>query len=89
MAKGYASIQRRYELDRAIPELTIGAAHRLLAGVHPKIVAAEHGMSIRTAYRWRRGLRAAETVTIDGWTATFARFAGRPPVRISAWERAA
>jgi len=53
----------RYARSDGNPELSIGAAARLLAGVHPKIVAAEHGVSLRTAYRWRKGLRAIEVST--------------------------
>ena len=89
MPRGRASAAQRYDIDGQTPFLDAGAAHRLLSGVHPAIVAAETGMSIRTAYRWRRGLRAVELVVIDGWAATFARFDGRPPVRITAWERSA
>lgn len=89
MPSGRASVPQRYTSGDASADLTIGAAARLLAGVHPSIVARETGMNLRTAYRWKNGLRAIEPVTVDGWTATFARFVGRPPVRISAWERAA
>ncbi len=85
---GRGSTMRRYAGD-ANTELAIHAASRLLAGVSVKVVAAEAGVSVRTAYRWRKGLRSLGLVTVDGWTATFARFAYRPPVRISAWERIA
>lgn len=89
MPGGNGSIRRRYEMDRTVPAVSIQAAQRLLAGVAPKIVAVETGMSVRTAYRWRRDLRAVELVVMDGWEAWFARFRYRHPVRISAWLRVA
>jgi hypothetical protein len=89
MASGNGSVRRRFEMDGAVPALGIEGARLLLAGVAPKDVAASTGMSVRTAYRWRKDLRAIELVEVDGWTATFARFRYRAPVRISAWSRVA
>jgi hypothetical protein len=86
---GRSSVFQRYENDVSSSELTAHGVARLLAGVHPRIVADELGVSLRTAYRWRRDVVAVEVVTVDGWTATFVRRQRRPPVRISAWERAA
>lgn len=80
---------RRWDSNGHVPELTASLAHKLMAGVAPRELAEVSGVSVRTLYRWRRELVAIESVRVDGWTATFARRRYQPPVRISAWERAA
>jgi len=81
------SIWTRYQNGATSNELSPGLAMKLLAGGAIRDLAEVTGVSVRTVYRWRKDLASVETVTIAGWTATFARRHGKPPVRISAWER--
>ena len=83
------SLTRRYDTSVQASALEPRAAAAILRGVPPKDVASVYGINIRTAYRWRSELVAVETVTVDGWAATFARRRRKPPVRISTWERVA
>jgi hypothetical protein len=88
MPRGGAAITMRYESQWGITELGRAAAEDLIAGRSPTLVARESGMSVRTAYRWRAQLVGIESVCVGGWVATFAIRRGKPPSRISAWERA-
>lgn len=62
------------------------AIDRLRAGWHPKAVAIAVGISVRTAYRWRKAA-GVETIGIGGWSATFIIRDGQHPVRVSDWQR--
>lgn len=61
------------------------AIERLRNGWHPRAVATACGISVRTAYRWRRTTETV-TVTIGGWSAEFVTRDGSHPVRVSDWQ---
>lgn len=88
-ALGMAATARRYERPHNAPGLDERAMRALLRGMKPRDVAECYGVNLRTAFRWRRDLVAVELVSVDGWTATFARRRGKPPVRVTEWEHAA
>lgn len=62
------------------------AAERLAEGWHPRAVAVACGVSVRTAYRWRKAIGTV-TVSVGGWSATFLARVDGPPVRVSDWTR--
>lgn len=72
---------------RAHPDLDVWLARRVLAGMHPKAIAAAAGgaLSVRTAYRWRRDLRGITEVQVGEHVATFILRDGLPPTRITPW----
>jgi len=83
---GFGNAFQRYEGAGQTALVDVAAAHAILRGVSPADVSAVYGISVRTAYRWRRELVAIESVRVDGWVATFARRRNLPPVRMTAWE---
>ena len=74
--------------NRTHPEMDLWICRRILAGMRPSaIVAATDGaIHLRTAYRWRKVLKALRVVELDGHRATFAIRHDGPPTRITAWE---
>lgn len=81
----------RFDLARQEPVIDVWLAKRILAGWTPQAIAKAScgSVSTRTAYRWKAELVALEEVSVDGWTAWFARRRRQPPKRISAWTRVA
>jgi hypothetical protein len=54
------------------------------------LIAEQYGVSKRTVYRYlEAGLLEYFDVELDGWSATFAVSARRPPWRVSRWYRTA
>ena len=72
---------------RAHPELDAWIVRRILAGAHPKAIAAASGgaISLRTAYRWRH-VTGIEEVRVGDHVATFVLRSGQAPTRITPWE---
>lgn len=66
-------------------QLDTWTARRLIAGMSPKAAAVAGGMSVRSAYRWKKALVELRIVELGGMEATFAIRRGGPPARISEW----
>lgn len=63
------------------------AARRIAAGWDVRAIATACGVSVRTAYRWRKTVRTVEAVEVDGYLAHFLLYHGRPPRQITSWMR--
>jgi hypothetical protein len=77
----------RSDLIIRSPYLDAWIVRRLLAGAHPRAIAAATAGAIseRTAYRWKRDVRGIEEVRVGDHVATFVLRRDQPPTRVTPW----
>lgn len=69
-------------------ELTPETVHIVLRARRPHDIVAATGVSLRTAYRWKRDVEGIVEVVAGGFRAMFVLRRGLPPARLTAWEKA-
>ena len=70
------------------PRFDAWLVRRLLAGMHPSALAVAGGISVRSAYRWRRDVLAMEDVRVGEHVATYVVRRDKTPIRVSRWRPA-
>ena len=65
------------------------AARRLQSRWKSEALATACGVSLRTAYRWRASFRELRVIAVEDFEADFVIRHKQPPVRVSAWRKAA